>query len=76
MAQLCDKKYIKSYCKILTIELFFLATSAVEVVKSSNVLLGDELNRSIKVRNYKYRGMFLLFVGIVFKAYSLNFWHI
>jgi len=48
MRQFGTKQCLKSYCKIFILVLLFLASSAVEVVKSYNVLLGDKLNRSIK----------------------------
>ena len=56
MRQFGTKQCLKSYCKIFILVLLFLASSAVEVVKSYNVLLGDKLNRSIKVRKYRDKG--------------------
>ena len=56
MRQFSTKQCLKSYCKIFILVLLFLASSAVEVVKSYNVLLGDKLNRSIKVRKYRDKG--------------------
>ena len=56
MRQFDTKQCLKSYCKIFILVLLFSASSAVEVVKSYNVLLGDKLNRSIKVRKYRDKG--------------------
>ena len=64
MRQFGNKQCLKSYCKIFILVLLFLASSAVEVVKSYNVLLGDKLNRSIKVRKYRDKRYTKLHCGI------------